>query len=355
MNRRFTGLIPIALVLAGCSGGKGGEQSGEGAANPRATPVIVQAVAYEPEQVRLEAVGTSRARKSVVLYPPSSGEVTAVNFDAGQRVDQADVLLELDARDEALAVKLARVRLEEAERLYRRYQRSQSSGAVTTSELDSARAAVETARLELHRAEVALEDRVLKAPFAGHVGVTDIDVGARVSEDTAVTTLDDRGVLLIRFEVPEVLIDRIGVGTSVTVSTWSDRKEPVTGRIADIDSRIDSESRTFVARAEVANPDDRLRPGMSFRVALAVSGPDYPVVPEVAVQWGGDGSFVWRVAEGKARRVPVTIVQRRVDRVLVRADLPEGAVVVEEGVQRMREGVAVAHQPFDGKSSVKSQ
>jgi len=350
MKRPLTGMILTALALAGCSGGQGAPQPEKGGAAERKTPVIVQPVAREPKQIRLEAVGTLRARKSVVLSAPSAGEVTAVDFEAGQRVDKGDRLLQLDDRDEALAVKLARVRLEEAQRLYRRYRQSKSSGAVTASDLDTARSAVDSARIELRRARVALDHRVLKAPFAGHVGVTDIDPGARIAKDTPITTLDDRTLMLVRFRIPEMLVDSVGIGDPVTVSTWSGRSEPVTGRISEIDSRIDPQSRTFAARAEVANPDDRLRPGMSLRVSVVRDGRAYPVVPEVAVQWGGDGAFVWQVARGRATRVPVTIVQRRAGRVLVRAELPEGALVVKEGVQRMREGRAVTHPPVQSEA-----
>lgn len=347
MRSHLTVLVLIALSLAGCSSGQGTPQPGESGSGKRTTKVIVQPVAYEPEQVRLQAVGTSRAVKSLVLHPPSGGEVKAIGFAAGQWVQKGDVLLELDSRDERLALELARVRLQEAERVYRRYLKSQRSGAVTASDLDAARTAVDSARIELNRAEVALEDRFLKAPFAGRVGVTDVDVGARVSQDTQVTTLDDRSVLRVSFEVPETLMGRLTVGDPVSLSTWSADAAPVTGHVAEIDSRIDAGSRTFIVRAEVSNSDDRLRPGMSFRVDIAVDGKQYPVVPEVALQWGGAGSFVWLVDEGKARRVPATIVQRREGRVLVEAGLVEGALVVREGVQRMRDGLAVSHENAD--------
>lgn len=271
----------------------------------------------------------------------------AVRFEAGESVKKGDQLLELDARDERLAVKLARVRLEEAQRLYRRYRRSQRSGAVTASDLDSARSAVDGARIELRRAEVALDNRILEAPFDGTLGVSDIQVGARVSGDTPVTTLDDRTALLIDFELPEMFVGRLNVGDPVSVAPWASPREALTGRIAELDSRIDPQGRTFVVRAEVDNGADRFRPGMSFRVEATVVGNAHPVVPEVAVQWGGSGSFVWQVADGRAMRVPVTIVQRRRGRVLVKADLAEGALVVREGVQRMRDGLAVSYRQAD--------
>lgn len=343
-------LAPILLLLAGillpplsgCSSER--ETNAAETTRSRATPVIVETVVYRPEQVRLKAVGTSRARKSVMLYPAVPGEVKAVKFEAGQRVEAGDVLVQLDDREERLAVELAKVRLAEAERLLRRYRRSEGSGAVTVSDLDTARTAVEAARIELDRARVALEDRRVVAPFDGVIGVTDVDPGARIDTNTAIAPLDDRDVLLVHFDVPENLIARLRLGDSVSVSPWTARGGTFTGRVVDIGSRIDPVSRTFQVRAEVENPDDRLRPGMSFRVSLDLDGPAFPVVPEVALQWGGDGSYVWRIVEGRATRVPVNIVQRHAGEVLVEAELPEDAVVVREGLQRMREGLEVSYR-----------
>ncbi|MGM0593191.1 MAG: efflux RND transporter periplasmic adaptor subunit [Pseudomonadota bacterium] len=340
MQRPRLTLALLALAaLSGCSDNQGDPPPQASAKRERSAPVITEVVALETERVRLEAVGTSRARRSVTLHPLASGRVTAVNFSAGEHVEAGKILLELDSRDERLAVDLARVRRDEAERLYRRYQRSQKS--ITPSDLDSARSAVEAARIELSRARVALEDRTLEAPFSGHVGLNDTDPGAYIGPETAVTTLDDRSLLQVSFALPESLSDTVRVGDEVDITTWRHGAESISGRIVELDSRIDPTSRTVLARAEVANPEDRLRPGMSFRVTLVVEGAHYPVVPEVGVQWGSDGSYVWKVRDGQATRVPVTIVQRRKGRILVDAALKAGDRVVREGIQRMREGSAV--------------
>ncbi len=305
--------------------------------------VIVEPLRFERTRTRIEAVGTSRARRSAELYPVAAGEVVAVNFTPGQAVLAGDVLVELDSREEKLAVSLARIRLGDAERLYSRYSRSAGSGAVVPSVLDEARSAVEVARLELERAEIALADRAIMAAFDGHVGTTEIDRGDRVGTDTLITTLDDRRSLLVRFDVPESFVGEMAVGDEVRLETWDSRDAAGTGRIVDIGSRIDPQTRTFAARAEVLNEDDALRPGMSFRVAVDVEGESFPVVAETGVQWGADGAYVWSVVDGRADRKPARIVQRREGRVLLDADLDVGDIVVVEGIQRMRDGIGVAY------------
>ena len=109
--------------------------------------------------------------------------------------------------------------------------------------------------------------------------------------------------------------------------------------LVDIGTRIDATSRTFPVRAEVANENDTLRPGMSFRIALAIEGASYARVPEVAVQWGATGAYLWRAVDGEAERVPVSIVQRLEGEILVDGPLTASDTIVVEGVQRVREGV----------------
>jgi RND family efflux transporter MFP subunit len=306
---------------------------------------IVEPLQFENVRTRVEAVGTSRALRSIELHPATSGEVTAVNFEPGQRVSRGDVLVKLDDRDERLAMQLAKVRLEDAERLYDRYQRSADSGAVLPTTIDAARTAVESARIELERAEVALDYRTIEALFDGYVGITEVDPGDRVNPDTLITTLDDRSALLVSFEVPESITGDLEVGDEVEVATWSSRSPTAFGEVVDIGSRIDPATRTFVARARVGNEADALRPGMSFRVSLNLEGTPYPVVAETGVQWGADGAYIWSVVDGKARRVPVSVIQRQQGQVLVDGSLQEGDLIVVEGIQRLREGVDVNFEP----------
>jgi RND family efflux transporter MFP subunit len=331
-------ITACAAVLAGCEDGVLDDANQR---RERDVAVVVDAVRYSNERTRIESVGTSRAVQSVTVTPEAAGVVVAVNFKPGQRVQAGAVLVELDSRNEKLAVDLARVKLADAEKLFDRYQRSTGSGAILPTTLDAARTALETARIELNQALIALEDRQIKAPFTGYVGITDIDPGDRVEPGTMITTIDDRDALLVSFEVPEIMVGSLQAGDSISISTWNSQSTDAHGEIVDIGSRIDPVTRTFTARARVDNLDDRLRPGMSFRVLIEVSGGVYPLVPEIAVQWGADGSYVWSVINNRVQRVPVSIIQRQQGMVLVNAALPEGAQLVIEGLQRLYDGVAV--------------
>jgi membrane fusion protein, multidrug efflux system len=335
-------LTALAVFLTACADNSSPIHR---ATDSPALGVVVEAISEAPELTRVEAVGTSRAIQSITVYPATSGEVVAVNFEPGQAVEKGQVLVELDRRDEQLAVELAELRVTDAERLYRRYQLSADSGATLPTTLDAAATALEEARIQLGRARIALDYRSIKAPFSGHVGITDVDPGDRIQPSTAITTLDDRNALLVSFAVPELLVGRLRAGDAVAIATWNSREASAFGEIVTVDSRVDPTTRTFLARAQVNNSADALRPGQSFRVTLEILGDQYPVLPEVAVQWGADGAYIWSVADQQAQQVGVNIIQRQEGRVLVEGLvdglLKAGDWVVVEGIQRLRPGIAV--------------
>ncbi len=314
------------------------ESQQRGSSRSQSTTVVVAAVQREAEELRLNAVGTSRALQSVSIYPASAGEVKTVNFTSGQSVAAGDLLLELDARDEKLALELAEIRLQDAQQLVDRYSKAKGSDAVPVNDRQAAQTALAAAKVERNRAQVALDDRYVRAPFAGKVGIRDIDVGDRVDTSTLITTLDDRSALLVTFELPEAMLGAATVGQSVSITSWNQPDKQLQGEMVDVGSRIDPVSRTIVARARVPNEEDSLRPGMSFRVQLSIGGNEFTSVPEIAVLWGADGAYLWSVQDGNAHRTPLQIVQRKQGRVLIDSSLDMDAMVVVEGLQSMREG-----------------
>ena len=225
-------------------------------------------------------------------------------------MQQGQVLLRLQDRAQRLAVDLAAARLDAARRLMARYESTRGTGAVPGSIIDEAQSGVELAEIALRQAREDLTDRVVLAPFAGVVGIASVEPGDRVAPDTAITTLDDRRTLQVAFELPEVYAARLKTGQTLRVTNPAFAGRDFPGRIDQIDSRVDAISRNLRLRARVPNPDDLLRPGMSFKVLLELPGAQYVAVPELALQWGRDGAYVWTVQDGKARQVLVRSVRR---------------------------------------------
>lgn len=337
---KFGSLAAILLVGLLLASGCSAPEETASRTRPPVT-VVVDPVKLSNQALLVEAVGTSRALRSVTLHPVAAGEIVSVNFEPGDFVEAGDVLLQMDQRKEKLAVELAEFRLKEATSLHERYVRSAETGATLPTTLEAARTELEAARIALGQSRIELQDRTIVAPFSGHVGLTDLDAGDRIQPDTAVTTLDNREALLVSFELPEVLLDRVSQGHRLELQTWELNSLNVIGEIVDIGSRVDPELRTFLVRAKVDNLLDNLRPGMSFRVRLSLEGDRHPELPEIAVQWGSDGAFVWTIEDGLANRVPVNIIQRKQGKVLIQGAIDEDSVVIVEGIQRLRPGLAV--------------
>ena len=306
------------------------------------TNVVTQAIVEQPLIETIQAVGTARAIHSVVLYPEAAGIVRAVHLNANTWVDAGATLLELDNRDERLAVELAEVQLADAERVVRRYKQVNLENTnLPESQVDAAIATADTARITLDQARVSLDRRFIRAPFAGVVGITEIDSGDRIDTSTQVTTLDDRSQLLVNFAVPEVYVGKVLSGTAVEVRLWDGADKPLSGEIIAVDSRIDPTSRAFTARAAIDNALDQYRPGMAFEISVRAERGAFKAVPDVAVQWGADGAYIWTSLEGKAVRRDVQLVKRLAGEILIEADIPLGTRVVTEGVQAVRAGATL--------------
>lgn len=310
---------------------------------PAATtvPVIVALSTNANDTVDLDMIGSGSAQHSVVIFPAVAGEVAEVAFRTGQSVRAGQVLLRLVDRQQRLAADLAAAQVDAAGALADRYEATRGSGAVPESVLDEARAVLLGAQIQLAQAQEAVADRVVHAAFAGIVGLAGVERGDRVTTDSALTTLDDRRVLLIDFEVPEPYLARVARGHVISAVNPAYPGRSFAGKVSEIDSRIDPLSRNVRVRAVVNNTADLLRPGMSFTVRLSMPGKTFVSVPELALQWGRKGSFVWAVREGKSVQVAVRPVRRAAGRVLLDGALTTGETVVVEGVQRLREGRSV--------------
>ena len=290
----------------------------------------------------IKSVGTARAQKSVTLFPESAGVVTYAKLAPDVPVAAGEVLLKLDDRDQALALRQSTVELEEAKRTLQRYISLNATEAnIPQSTIDTAQSNVDLAEIRLSQAAVELSRREVTAPFSGRIGITDVEIGDRVDTSTVVTTLDDRSVLLVDFTVPESFIGKIVTDLQVNARQWESPDDSATGIIVAVDSRVDPSTRAFRARAAIDNRSDNLRPGMAFEIDASISKGKYLSVPELAVQWGADGPYVWSASGDRAQRSPVEMVRRVDGRMLIRGDVLEGQRGILEGIQSVRPGMKI--------------
>jgi RND family efflux transporter MFP subunit len=322
-------------------GGPPGGGFGGGAPTVIAAPVEVR-----PIGDRLTAIGDAAALRSVMLVPQVSGPLAQVAVAPGSYIEEGSVVARIENSAEIIALDRAQLVLSDAQATVTRL--SALAGAATEVQRRNAELDLRTAELNLRSAELELSRRIIVAPISGWVGLIGVSVGDQVGPSTQLMRIDDRSEVVIQFRIPERFAARLRPGDSVAALPLALPEVTLTGTVRALDSRVDEASRTLRVEATVPNDDDRLRPGMAFRIEMAFAGEMQTAVDPLAIQWGSGGAFVWAVREGQATRVPVRILQRDEDAVLVAADLEAGEMVVTEGVQSLRPGAEVTIRATNG-------
>ena len=316
-----------------------GQDSGRRGQGGGAPLVVTQPVDSAVVNDRLNAIGNGEAILSVAVTPQATGNLTEVLVHSGDRIAKGQVIARLDSDEQEIAAAQAKVAVDSAREKVERNRRL--GNAVSVAVLREAEFAMQAAELALQTAELDLKRRDIVAPSGGIVGIITVNPGDYVTTSTPIAVVDDRSQVLVDFWAPERFSTKISVGQAVTASAIALPGSEFSGAIHAIDNRIDQASRTLRVRARIDNPNDTLRAGMSFSVSVRFPGDHYPTVNPLAIQWSADGSYVWRVDQEKSQKVPVKIVQRNSDKVLVEAELAKGDAVVMEGVQRLRDGGTV--------------
>lgn len=308
---------------------------------PKAVPVMVVTAALGTVRERIEAVGTTMARQALSVIPLASGRVVEIAFSPGDRVDRGATLVRLDDETERAAVAEARATLRAAELALERARKLLLRNHVSQATVEQLEASHLGAKARLDRAEKQLAERTVKAPFAGIVGMRRVDVGARVDDDMVLTTLDDLDEVEIEFNVPEIYFGRVKIGDAVTATASAFPGRAFNGRVAEIDSRIGEISRAFRVRAAMPNPDLALPAGMFTRVEVVLGERSAVLIPEESVLAEGNRTYVFTIKDARAKRREVRLGQREAGSVEVLQGLGVGDVVVQRGVQRLRDGSVV--------------
>ena len=306
-----------------------------------AVNVVTSPVEMDRSGQHVMALGTAKAARSVVLYAQVSGIVASIAFKPGQTVAEGAELLRLDDDEEQATADRARIEYAQARATFERSQSLAKSKTISNVALGDAEMAAQLAENQVRLAEITARRRVVTAPFAGIIGLTDISIGDLISSSTAIATLDDLSTVRVGFEVPERWSARITEGQVISASAAALPGSSFAGKITAIDSRVDQTTRTLKLEAELQNPDQVLKAGMAITVEMDFDMADQLAVPSLAVQWDRRGSFVWKVVDGAVRRTEVAIVRRESGIVVVAGGVVAGDKVVVEGLLRLREGAKV--------------
>ncbi len=331
----FAATLSIALLPGAVAQGPPGRDAGP--------PGVVIAVATEQDfPLAVEALGNARANEAMEIRPEITAKLTQINFDEGQWVESGQVLAELENVEPMADYAASRATVVETEAQFKRLQQLYKTQAVSESQLQQLEAQREAARAALAAAEARLEDTVIRAPFAGWLGLRRVSVGSVVTPGTVITTLDDTGSIKLDFDVPEVFLSRLERGLDVIArsAAWPDID--FLGQVTSVDSRVDPVTRTVIVRSKIPNPEGRLRAGMFLTVTLLREVTDALLVPEAALVPDRSQQYVFVVGEGElVERRLVETGRRRPGQVEITNGLSVGERIIVQGTQKARDGLPV--------------
>ena len=341
--------LTAALALCGCSDP---EQSAapQGPTEEAPIGVVTAAAQVKPLGVAIEAVGTARANESVDVTSKAANTVVAIRFNEGDLVRRGDILVELDAAETRAALAAADAALAESENNFKRSRDLYTSKALSESQLDLIEATLKGNRARVAAAKAQLDDTIIRASFDGRTGFRRVSVGSLVSPGTVITTLDDSSVIKLDFTVPETYLYLLERGLPITATTAGLPGRDFSGKVTNLDSRVDPVTRSILVRAEIPNQTGVLRPGMFMTVNLQGQVEPALVVPEAAIVPEQGRTFVFVVRDGVVERREVKLGKRRPGEVEIIEGLAEHERVVVEGTQNVRAGSRV-HEYDRGDSS----
>jgi membrane fusion protein, multidrug efflux system len=262
---------------------------------PKPTAVAAEPVKAEKWPPELTAIGTLRAYQGVIIAPQAAGVVTAKHFESGEDVEAGALLINIDDSVEQADLANGLAQLKNAEATLTRQKTLVAQGNTPQSTVDTALATRDSAAATVERTRAVIAQKAIKAPFAGRLGLRNVDLGQYVAVGTSLVTLQQLDPIYADFPVPEEALRTLAVGQLVSMMVDAIPGRSFEGKIEAIDARVSAESRNVTARAVFANPDRKLLPGMFANLTVTTGEPaSVLTVPRTAIVYSlyGDAVFV---------------------------------------------------------------
>lgn len=320
--------------------------------NPGSLPpqtVSTIAAKMQDWQPTISAIGTLRAARGADLSVETAGIVDEINFESGEDVKAGTALMQLRVEDEQARLEALQTSAQLARTTYERNVKQLEAKAISRASLDVDAANLKNAEAAVSEQRAMLNKKIVRAPFAGRLGVRLVDEGQYITPGTPVVTLQDLNSIYADFYLPDQDAARLQAGQKVRVTTSGTGEESFEGTITAIDPKVDLKSRNVLVRATLTNTKHRLLPGSSAEISIdAGKGERHLTLPQTAITFNPYGSTVYLAMEdGKdekgqpkliARQTFVTTGPTRGDQVAVLTGIKEGDVVVTAGQMKLQAG-----------------
>jgi membrane fusion protein (multidrug efflux system) len=298
----------------------------------------------------ISAIGTARAANGVELAFETAGIVKEIKFKANQNVRQGEVLVQLDDTVERADLLDVQAAVKTAESNFERAKTLSSRGYGTEANFDQASALLAAARSRLARLQATIEQKALKAPFSGVIGIPRIDIGQYLQPGTVIASFQDLSSMKVDFTVPEQAADEIKLGQEVRIGV-TPADLPFKGKVTGKDPRVDPKTRLVSVQALIDdNRDGAVLPGQFLHVeAVLPPEPDVITVPQTAVITSLYGDYVYTIEQEERAGQPVQVVKqvfvktgrRRGGSLEILSGITPGQQVVASGQNKLQAGATV--------------
>ena len=343
----------LALAVGGCSKQDGAAVSAGGPPGGEMPPLPVETATIEMQPLvsGLQTVGSLRADESVVVRPEIAGRIQRIHFTEGGNVVAGQPLFTLDGSLAQAALNEATANLENSRRAAARAGELSKDKLIAQADYDRARATLGVDQARAASARTSLSKMTLRAPFSGQIGLREVSVGEYVNAGQDLVTLVRLDPIEVDFSVPEGALPQLSRGQKISITVDGSPNDRFGGEVVAIDPSIDVDSRSVKLRAQIANPDGRLRPGQFAQLILQDdANAKGLLVPEQALMQAGEERFVYTVVDGVAKKAVVKTGARVPGKVQVVEGLKAGDVVITAGQAKpmMHEGAKVMALPPPG-------
>lgn len=343
--------VPLFFIKIGQFKAMGEAGAAMAAAMP---PTTVTAAPAKPDTWgdSLTAPGSLEAVQGVTVAAETPGKVVKIAFEPGATVQAGDLLIQLDTTTEEAQLLAAEATAALAKANLNRASELRQSSTNSPAELDAADAQAKQALAQAESIRTVIAKKTIRAPFAGRLGIRNVNLGQILREGDAITTLQTLDPIYVNFSLPQQRLAQLAQGTAVRVTSDAAPDKVFAGVINVVSPEIDATTRNIRVQATLANKDENLRPGMygTVEVLLPTQAPVL-IIPVTAVLYAPYGDSVFVINEqkdeksGKTQQVLrqqfIRIGGSRGDFVNVIDGLKAGDMVVTSGVFKLRPGTPV--------------
>ncbi|MEJ2453287.1 MAG: efflux RND transporter periplasmic adaptor subunit [Candidatus Thiodiazotropha sp.] len=300
----------------------------------------------------ISATGSLVAVQGVTVAAELGGKIVQIAFESGDRVKAGDLLLRIDVSAEEAQLRSAEAAAKLAKINLVRNRDLRANKTVSQADLDTAEANYKQATAQVDNVRAAIAKKTLRAPFAGQLGLRQVNLGQIVEQGTPIVTLQTIDPIYVDFSLPQQRFSLLSPGTEVRVTTDAAPEHTFAGKIIAVNPEIDQLTRSVRVRATLTNQGEQLRPGMFANVeVLLPSEQEVLAIPATAVLYAPYGDTVFVIDEQEdeqsgekqllLRQQVVRLGETRGDFVAVTEGLKEGEQVVTSGVFKLRPKMAV--------------